>query len=450
MKGCLQVFLSLIFLAALIGVGIVIGQNVTDDSGTPTPSAGPRAIPTLFPQLDVKWTVLSDEVKAGSDYRFVEVVLDTRLSEEELRDLAWQISRKSPDHPVIHILYWIEGMSTEAIVWATTRFETGSALAINIRGLTPAERERVLAEPPPDAQRIIGRWFTDQFAVPGIATIYLDEQGAPFIHHVYPSASVRTYELSETPTTDGRRFDYVVMYPTNYLIVEPSPKGRLGLYGESGIFAIGIPVEPLSSPTPIVTPIVRTPAVTSTPETTPTPPPIPATPDEYVVQAGDTLRSIAEEFGITVDDLIGANDLEDADLIRTGSTLLIPIPTTAVADRATTPEPTRTRAPSQLTADEHLEALTFCYGSVRVEVSIRWGQAPWTIYSENLGASGWLLVGDGVHFRYPWSQDSGKVRVEVLPHDGRVVGGTFNKVWIDWGELTQDRHDLVAFTCLEE
>ena len=59
------------------------------------------------------------------------------------------------------------------------------------------------------------------------------------------------------------------------------------------------------------------------PTPTPTPPPTPST---YVVQAGDTLRSIAQQFGTPVDGLIEANDIEDPNLIRTGSTLRIPVP----------------------------------------------------------------------------------------------------------------------------
>ena len=54
--------------------------------------------------------------------------------------------------------------------------------------------------------------------------------------------------------------------------------------------------------------------------------------DEYIVQAGDTLRSIAERFGTTVDSLIEANDIDDPNLIRTGSVLLIPASATVVED----------------------------------------------------------------------------------------------------------------------
>ena len=44
----------------------------------------------------------------------------------------------------------------------------------------------------------------------------------------------------------------------------------------------------------------------------------------YVVQQGDTLGGLAEDFGTTVDDLMAANGLTDANAIQVGQTLLIP------------------------------------------------------------------------------------------------------------------------------
>jgi LysM repeat protein len=57
------------------------------------------------------------------------------------------------------------------------------------------------------------------------------------------------------------------------------------------------------------------PAVTSTPET-----------QEYTVQAGDTLSGIAQEFGVTVEAIVEANEIADPNLIMPGETLIIPAP----------------------------------------------------------------------------------------------------------------------------
>ena len=48
--------------------------------------------------------------------------------------------------------------------------------------------------------------------------------------------------------------------------------------------------------------------------------------NDYLVQAGDTLSAIAESFGITVRDIMDANNITDADLINIGQQLTIPEP----------------------------------------------------------------------------------------------------------------------------
>ena len=48
--------------------------------------------------------------------------------------------------------------------------------------------------------------------------------------------------------------------------------------------------------------------------------------DQYVVQAGDTLGSIAQSYGVSLEALQQANGLSDANLLEVGQTLLIPVP----------------------------------------------------------------------------------------------------------------------------
>lgn len=46
----------------------------------------------------------------------------------------------------------------------------------------------------------------------------------------------------------------------------------------------------------------------------------------YVVQNGDNLTRIADQFGVTIEALLEANDLSNGDLIRIGDELVIPTP----------------------------------------------------------------------------------------------------------------------------
>ena len=50
---------------------------------------------------------------------------------------------------------------------------------------------------------------------------------------------------------------------------------------------------------------------------------------EHVVAAGETLSEIADLYGVTVEAIVEANELEDADLINVGDTLTIPPPAAA-------------------------------------------------------------------------------------------------------------------------
>lgn len=83
--------------------------------------------------------------------------------------------------------------------------------------------------------------------------------------------------------------------------------------------------EPSPSP-----PDPPTPTDVSTDSPVPTtPPPGPAT--TYTVQPGDTLTAIADKFGVTVEQIVAVNDIEDPDVILVGDVLTIPGSTPTVA-----------------------------------------------------------------------------------------------------------------------
>jgi LysM repeat protein len=98
------------------------------------------------------------------------------------------------------------------------------------------------------------------------------------------------------------------------------------------------------------------PALSATPEATVAPaaataeslqpallPPPMEQPITYVVRAGDTLFGIAAEYGVSVEDLMRANDLTDPNFLTLGQTLTIPVPGT--------PLPTPTLIPPGAHAD---------------------------------------------------------------------------------------------------
>jgi LysM repeat protein len=109
----------------------------------------------------------------------------------------------------------------------------------------------------------------------------------------------------------------------------------------SGLVALGLLLagcngddapEPAGSPTPAATSPGATPAPVEAPTAATPPTPTPnfpepasgATETAYVVQEGDNLTTIAEQFGTTVDAIVQANDIEDPNVILVGQELIIP------------------------------------------------------------------------------------------------------------------------------
>lgn len=101
------------------------------------------------------------------------------------------------------------------------------------------------------------------------------------------------------------------------------------------------PAATTRSPRPTLTPapsespsetVTATPAATSAPSPTPPPTPVatlaPTTPPPvartYTVQSGDTLASIADEFGTSAAAIQQANGLQDPDEILVGQVLVVP------------------------------------------------------------------------------------------------------------------------------
>src|SRR2546423_7243757 len=62
-------------------------------------------------------------------------------------------------------------------------------------------------------------------------------------------------------------------------------------------------------------------------------------PDVYVVKSGDTLSAIAQNLGVSIDDLIKANNITDPTSLKIGQQLKVPKP------GAPTPAPGATPAP---------------------------------------------------------------------------------------------------------
>jgi LysM repeat protein len=89
-------------------------------------------------------------------------------------------------------------------------------------------------------------------------------------------------------------------------------------------------------PTDTPQPPTETPRPSNTP--LPSPTPTPSGPITYVVEEGDSLSSIADQFQVTIDMLIAVNDLEDPNNIGVGTELIIPDPEAELPTETALPE----------------------------------------------------------------------------------------------------------------
>jgi LysM repeat protein len=107
--------------------------------------------------------------------------------------------------------------------------------------------------------------------------------------------------------------------------------------------------SPITTPTPTVDVLGQVANVL--PTITPTKVPSP-TPKTYTVRVGDTLSDIAETFDISVEALMSANRLKDANALTAGQVLVIPvIETTVGGDEMTRTEVDQTPTPTRSGSD---------------------------------------------------------------------------------------------------
>lgn len=102
-----------------------------------------------------------------------------------------------------------------------------------------------------------------------------------------------------------------------------APEGAAGTTGDNGPEPAAAGISAVSEAT-VVPPA---PTTVSTVPTTPAPttaPPAAAPAGTYVIEPGDTLSVIAEQFGVTVEALSAANGITDVNSIRPGQELVIP------------------------------------------------------------------------------------------------------------------------------
>ena len=106
------------------------------------------------------------------------------------------------------------------------------------------------------------------------------------------------------------------------------PTTDTGGAGSNTVVTLQPPEPPVTSSTILVQqpPVPEPVAPPEPPPAPPTTQRIPGTELVYTIEQGDTLYSIARQFGVAVDALIELNNIANPDVIRAGDELFIPPP----------------------------------------------------------------------------------------------------------------------------
>lgn len=136
------------------------------------------------------------------------------------------------------------------------------------------------------------------------------------------------------------------------------------------------------TPTPTLTPTpapptptlaaTLTPAVTDAPTVTPGPSPTPA-PVTYIVNSGDTLFGIAQQFNVNLCELMAFNQITDPALVSVGTVLTIPV--AGVELPTSTPLPTGlprgARIQYIVQCGDSLQSIAAKFGSTAEDIALR-------------------------------------------------------------------------------
>ena len=109
-------------------------------------------------------------------------------------------------------------------------------------------------------------------------------------------------------------------------------------------------------------------------------------------------------------------------------------------------EETPASTPLRSFGDVALQEFILCE-KLKTKERLLWGQVPEAIYSNDLNISGKIQPDDYIKILTANNREDGTIRVQVFPSDGRVVGESKGRVWIDWASIVGGKSEHLMFEC---
>ncbi len=154
---------------------------------------------------DVKYSILEDTHK-GNIKRSVEIILESKISKENLRLLAQKIKNSdSTEYQRTFIGYYLNEKEKNGY-WATTHYNPN--LEVRILGLSK-EDEASLTKPVVSTadRKVVGVWIDDRPGIGAKMTIYYSKKGKLFLESTYSDGSSGKKEMKEMPVKNGKRIE---------------------------------------------------------------------------------------------------------------------------------------------------------------------------------------------------------------------------------------------------
>lgn len=155
---------------------------------------------------DVKYSI-SEDTHNRDIKRSVEVILENKISKENLQLLAQKIKKSDPaNYQRTFIGYFLKEKDKNDGYWATTHYNPD--LEVKILGLSN-EDEAALAKPAastPD-KNVVGVWMDDRPGIGAKMTIYYSNDGKLFLEDSYSDGSSGKNEMKDMPVENGKRIE---------------------------------------------------------------------------------------------------------------------------------------------------------------------------------------------------------------------------------------------------
>ena len=174
--------------------------------------------------------------EAGSAKRSLIIRTQTKLSEDELKDIALYLRSKNKRYERLFILYYLPDTSTSSAAWATTHFNP--SLEIKIQGTTKDEENVIMNVDQPSGE-IIGKWYNSTVMAEHSIVIYLDDGQYKQVEK-YKDGSSNERFLTKSEENGMVKFVYANDFGEYYLI---KPDNSLGLYDSEGFISTSYPID---------------------------------------------------------------------------------------------------------------------------------------------------------------------------------------------------------------